>query len=224
MPSNRKIVLGNGEYYHIFNRGVEKRPVFTTKHEFSRAVDLLHFYHFANPPLRYSKYLALDKERKQQFLDKLEEKAVEIIAFCLMTNHFHLLVKQITDNGISKFMANFTNSYTKYFNTKHKRVGSLFQGAFKAVHIESDEQLLHLSRYIHLNPVMGYLVKVEELSDYRWSSYPSYIGKTENKFINKDTVLSFFKKFKRQKDYAEFVLNKTDYTLRFMAIEHLVID
>ena len=102
-----------------------------------------------------------------------------------MGNHFHFLIKQASDNGISKFMANFTNSYTKYFNTKHQRVGPLFQGVFKAVHVDSDEQLIHLSRYIHLNPVMGFVIKAEELKDYKWFSYPNYIGKQDVEFIEK---------------------------------------
>ena len=146
MPTNRKIVFANNQFYHLFNRGVERRPVFTNKREFLRAVDLVNFYRFNKPPLRYSKYLVLGEDLRQNFLAGLKEKAVEIIAFCLMSNHFHFLVRQVQDSGTSKFMANFMNSYTKYFNANYQRVGPLFQGAFKAVHIESDEQLLHLSR------------------------------------------------------------------------------
>ena len=182
MPSNRKVVFANGEYYHIFNRGVEKRPTFTTKYEFLRAVDSINFYRFGNLPIRYSKYLSLDKNKKAEFLKNLNDKElqVEIVAYCLMGNHFHLLLKQLKENGIVKFMAKFTNSYTKYFNTKHERVGPLFQGVFKAVHIESDEQLLHLSRYVHLNPVTNFKIKADELGSYQWSSYPQYLGYNKN--------------------------------------------
>lgn len=221
MPSNRKIVFANGEYYHLFNRGVERRPVFTNKREFSRAVDLVNFYRFDKPSLRYSKFLALSEEQKLNFLASLNERIVEIIAFCLMGNHFHFLVKQARDNGVSKFMANFMNSYTKYFNTKYQRVGPLFQGAFKAVHIESDEQLLHVSRYIHLNPVSGFKVKPDELKDYQWSSYPSYIGVSDLNLIDKDIVMDFFKKPVK---YEEFVLDQIDYAKKLEVIEHLIID
>ena len=193
MPSNRKIVFANGEYYHLFNRGVERRLVFTNKREFLRAVDLVNFYRFDKPPLRYSKFLALSEELKPNFLASLDEKIVEVIAFCLMGNHFHFLVKQVRDNGISKFMANFMNSYTKYFNTKYQRVGPLFQGAFKAVHIESDEQLLHLSRYIHLNPVSSFMVKSDQLKDYQWSSYPDYTGIADVNFVDSESVMNFLK-------------------------------
>ena len=83
-----------------------------------------------------------------------------------MPNHFHLLLKQTIDNGISHFLSKFTNSYTKYFNTKYNRVGPVFQGVFKSVHIESDEQLMHLSRYIHLNPVVSAVVEKQNLLSY----------------------------------------------------------
>ncbi|HEY5600777.1 MAG TPA: transposase [Patescibacteria group bacterium] len=221
MPSNRKIVLANGEYYHLFNRGVERRPVFTNKREFLRAVDLVNFYRFDKPPLRYSKYLSLEEDQRQNFLTNLNGKAVEIIVFCLMSNHFHFLVRQVQENGISKFMANFMNSYTKFFNTKYQRVGPLFQGAFKAVHIESDEQLLHLSRYIHLNPVMGFIVKPDQLKDYQWSSYNSYIGNSNVNIVDKEIVMNFFRKPIK---YQEFVLDQADYAKKLKVIAHLTMD
>lgn len=221
MPSNRKIVFANSEYYHLFNRGVERRPVFTNRREFFRAMELVNFYRFDKPSLRYSKYLALNDEQRQNFLVSLKEKSVEIASFCLMNNHFHFLVKQIRDNGISKFMANFMNSYTKYFNTKYQRVGPLFQGAFKAVHIESDEQLLHLSRYIHLNPVTSFKIKPKELKDYQWSSYPSYIGDSDVNFVDKDIIINFFTPPVK---YEEFVSDQADYAKKLKTIEHLTID
>lgn len=221
MSSNRKVVFANGEYYHLFNRGVERRPVFTNKWEFSRAMDLVYFYRFDKPPLRYSKYLALNEEQRQFFLVGLKEKSVEIVAFCLMNNHFHFLVKQVKDHGVSKFMANFTNSYTKYFNTKYQRVGHLFQGAFRAVHVESDEQLLHLSRYIHLNPVTSFKVEPEELKDYQWSSYSSYIRNSDIYFVDKDVIMNFFKKPAK---YESFVLDQVDYAKKLKSIDHLKID
>lgn len=223
MPTNRKVVFANGEYYHVFNRGVEKRPVFLNKYEFLRALDSLFFYRFGDLALRYSKYLNLNKDKKAELLKDLDDSKlqVEIIAFCLMGNHFHLILKQLKENGIAKFMAKFTNSYTKYFNTKHQRVGPLFQGVFKAVYVGYDEQLLHLSRYIHLNPVLGFMVKAEELVSYQWSSYPEYIGQTASGMINKTEVLKFFK---NPDDYKKFVLDQADYAIKNKMINHLRID
>lgn len=225
MPSNRKVVFANGEYYHVFNRGVEKRPTFLNKYEFGRAIDSLSFYRFGDLPFRYSKYLNLDKDKKAALLKDLDDSKlqVEIIAFCLMDNHFHLLLKQLKDNGIVKFMAKFTNSYTKYFNTKHQRVGPLFQGVFKAVYVHSDEQLLHLSRYIHLNPILGFRVKASELTDYLWSSYPEYLDKSgsSSNMINQSEILKFFK---GPAEYEQFVLDQADYLLKYNKIDYLTID
>jgi|SRR3989344_884934 len=223
MPSNRKIVFANGEYYHVFNRGVEKRPIFMTKYEYFRAIDAISFYRYGGIPIRYSKYLNLNKDDKADFLSNLGQSQlqIDIIAYCFMNNHFHFLLKQLKDNGIVKFMAKFTNSYTKYFNTKYERVGPLFQGVFKAVHVEDDEQLLHLSRYIHLNPVTSYIIKSEDLSSYKWSSYQGYLKIVENKMVNISEVGSFFKK---PMDYEKFVLDQADYQKQTKFIEHLLID
>lgn len=224
MPSNRKIVFASGEYYHVFNRGVEKRPTFTAKYEFLRAIDSINFYRFGNLTIRYSKYLTLEQDKKAKFIRNLymdNAKQVEILAFCLMENHFHFLLKQVEDNGVIKFLAKFQNSYTKYFNTKHKRIGPLFQGVFKAVHVEDDEQLLHLSRYIHLNPVMGFNVKLEELGNYQWSSYPEYLGTIKTKMINPNEVLKFFK---NSTEYERFVFDQLEGTKPKDSIEHLLIE
>lgn len=224
MPSNRKVVFANGEYYHVFNRGVEKRPTFTNKYEFLRAKDTLSFYRFAELPIRYSKYLNLNKKAKEEFMNGFGENnlQIEILAFCFMGNHFHFLLKQEKDNGIVKFMAKFQNSYTKYFNTKHQRVGPLFQGVFKAVHVGNDEQLLHVSRYIHLNPVNGFMVSSGSLADYLWSSYPEYLGLIDRSIVNTNQVLNFFNK--DRKEYQKFVMDEADFKMKLNNIEHLLID
>ncbi len=119
--------------------------------------------------MRLSKLLQLMTEIREQMLTtvaKNDNKSVEVVAYCLMPNHFHLLVKQVSEGGISKYLRQAINSYAKYFNTKYKRVGSLFQDMFRAVHIETDEQFIHVSRYIHLNPLVSYLVGKKELLSY----------------------------------------------------------
>ena len=193
------------------------------KYEYIRAKDSINFYRFGELSIRYSKFLNLEKSKKEEFLSRLvsDQLQVEIIAYCLMGNHFHFLLKQVKENGIVKFMAKYTNSYTKYFNTKHKRVGPLFQGVFKAVHVESVEQLLHLSRYIHLNPVVGFIIKPEELRSYFWSSYPEYLDQKNNSMIYTTEILNFFKS---RSDYEKFVLNQADYGKQIKQIEHLVFD
>lgn len=154
-------------------------------------------------------------------VNKANKKTVEMVAYCFMPNHFHLLLKQVTDGGISKYLRQSVNSYVKFFNTKHKRVGSLFQGMFKAVHIESDEQLIHVSRYIHLNPLVSYLVDQKELLGYSWSSLQTYIGKTDDNFITTKSVLSHFKS---RNEYLQFIFDQEDYGKNLERLKHLVFE
>lgn len=224
MPTNRKCVFANDEVYHIFNRGVEKRPTFTDKRELDRGIKTLDFYRFANLPLKLSKFLVLPEVERIKFTQDLYgnyEKLVEIVCYCLMPNHFHFLVKQIKKGGVSTFAANFTNSYTKYFNTKHERVGPLFQGLFKAVRVESDEQLIHVSRYIHLNPVSSFLINPEQLENYQWSSYLEYLSVTENKITDRGIVLDMFSS---REEYKKFILSQADYARQLEQIKHLTLE
>lgn len=224
MSTKRKLVFANDEIYHIFNRGVEKRPVFTNKRELDRAIQTLDFYRFANLPLRLSKFLTLPQEEKLKFIQNINkdyEKLIEIICYCLMPNHFHFLLKQKQEKGISIFAANLTNSYTKYFNTRHERIGPLFEGTFKAVHIESDEQFVHVSRYIHLNPVSSFLIEPEELETYEASSYLEYMGLSSRNITNKEIVLDLFPS---KEKYKQFVLDQVDYARKLERIKHLSLE
>ncbi len=215
--------LVTDEVYHVYNRGINKQPTFNTKKEYQRALLAIKFYKVSNPPIRLSKFLELDKEREAQILKIIDqaEKLVEIICFCLMPNHFHLLLKQKLENGISKFMGNFQNSYTRYFNTLNERDGSLFLDQFKAKRIETDEQLIHVSRYIHLNPHTGFIIKtLKELEEYSWSSFPNYIG-GNNGFLEPEIVLDMF----GNKDkYKQFVFDQADYQRKLKIIEHLTME
>lgn len=139
-----------------------------------------------------------------------------------MPNHVHFLIKEIKENGITTFMRKFQNSYAKYFNIKTKRNGSLFQSMFKAVRILTEEQLLHVNRYIHLNPVTALMLKnIEELSDYPWSSYPDYLEKRSLGIISTEEVFSFFK----SKDkFVKFTKDQIDYQRKLDKIKHLLLE
>ena len=219
----RKIPIVSGEIYHVFNRSVAKQPIFLSKRDFSRAIECIKFYQRSDPPFRFSHYDRLPKEQKDQ-ITKIINKTppiIEILTYCLMPNHIHFLLKNLTENGIIKFMSNFQNSYAKYFNTKNERTGTLFQPMFQAVRIESDEQLLHVNRYIHLNPVTAYLVKsVSELEQYLWSSYPDYLSDSEG-FTNKEFILKYFKDISV---YKQFVSDQVDYQRKLDAIKHLALE
>ena len=221
----RKTVLANGETYHVFNRGVNHQPIFIDKRDYPRALEILSFYRFAKPPLRFSFYNRLPVEEKLNFWKELErknQKIVILLSFCFMPNHFHFLLRQERENGISKFLANFQNSYTKYINTRHVRSGHLFQGQFKAVRIENESQLLHTSRYIHLNPYTSYIVKtVDQLEKYPWSSLPEYIKDDDKGICEAKNVLSCFSS---SRQYLQFVLDRKDYQRTLKDIEHLLLE
>ncbi|MCL5439257.1 MAG: transposase [Patescibacteria group bacterium] len=222
MPG-RLVPLVTNEIYHVFNRGINRRPTFTNKREYQRATDSIGFYRFTNPPLSLSRFLRLELEKRKETLHILESRdlLIEILSYCLMPNHFHFLLKQKRNNGIAKFLSNFQNSYTRYFNTRHEGDGSLFLDQFKAVRIETDEQFLHVSRYIHLNPYTNYLLNsLTKLEKYPWSSFSSYINKSVM-FVETALLLSFFRS---PNEYKRFVFDQADYQRRLKDIEHLIFD
>lgn len=223
MATTRKIVFANEEIYHVFNRGLDRRPTFTNKREFDRAKKLIKFYRHREIPIRFSKLMQQPEDIRNKILENLHKsnRLVDILSYCLMPNHFHFLLKQNVDKGIATFIANFTNSYTKYFNTKNDRVGPLFQGIFKAVYVESDEQLIHLSRYIHLNPAVSNIIQEEELENYLWSSYPEYLSKSDDGIGEKKLILNIFKS---PKEYQKFVEDQVDYGKKLEAIKHLILE
>lgn len=222
MSSNRKTVFADGQVYHIYNRGVEKRPVFEDVNDHKRAIETIKYYKFRKPPMRLSYFMKLSKKDKQFFgLSGDEKTDIEILAYCLMPNHFHLLIKQLDVGGVSRFVSKITNSYTKYFNTKYTRVGPLFQGVFKAVRIEDDEQLLHVSRYIHLNPVASFLVDKNALFRYQWSSLKEYVYEVENSICKTELILN---QFKQKTEYRNFVLSQVDLAKELELIKHLTVE
>lgn len=204
--------LVNGQFYHVFNRGVEKRRVFTDRREHLRFLKTIRYYQQSESKIKFSQATPEEREHESQV------KLVEVIAYCLMPNHFHLLLQQTRDDGISTFIRKLINSYTRYFNTKNERVGPLFQGQFKAVRVESDEQLLHLTRYIHLNPLVGYVVK--DLRNFEWSSYLDYINQGNSLICQRNAI----EKIISLKDYEQFVLDQVDYAKQLDQMKHLLMD
>lgn len=222
MPG-RVLPLVTKQIYHVFNRGINRCPTFTSKKEYLRALNSIKYYQNVNPPISLSKYLNRGTEKKGEIFQLItkKEKLITLFCFCLMPNHFHLLLKQEKDRGISKFMSNFQNSYTRYFNIKNNRDGSLFLDQFKAVRIETDEQLIYVSRYIHLNPHTNFVVNsINDLENYPWSSLSAYI-KNDAALVNKEQIMS---NFKNGDDYRKFVTDQADYQRRLKEIRHLLFD
>lgn len=223
MPG-RLTPLVNDQVYHVFNRSLDHLPVFSLKLKAKRALQTLNYYQFAHPPVKLSKFLQLPQEDRvliDQRIKKENKKLVEILAFCLMPNHFHFLLKQTTEGGISNFLAKFENSYTRYSNKSIDRIGPIFLDQFKAVLIETDEQLLHVSRYIHLNPLTSFIVKdFESLVRYPWSSLGEYLN-GQASICNTKMILDFFKK---DLSYKSFLENQIDYQRALHKIKHLALE
>lgn len=220
----RKVPLVAGEIYHVFNRSIARQPIFKTKSDYQRFIDVVNYYRYQKLPLRFSHFKRLTEEQKEQFIQinfKNDRVILEILAFCVMPNHFHFLLRPRTDSAISDFMRYVQNSYSTFFNTKNERSGSLVQAMFKAVRIESDEQLNHVSRYIHLNPVSAHIINIDKIDDYEWSSYKNYVSDKGYPFINTEEVLSHFKS---KKEYKQFVLDQADYQRELEKIKHLILE
>lgn len=222
MPG-RVVPLVNAQTYHVFNRGINHQPTFIDKFEYRRAIQVLDFYRFSKPPMKLSRFLILPTDERlnvQNFLKVKGDKLVEILAYCIMPNHFHFVLKQLRDKGISKFLANFQNSYTRYFNIKRERDGSLFLDQFKAVLILTDEQLLHVSRYVHLNPLTSFVVKdFDDLVKYKWSSLAEYLN--DRLDVCDLSILSFFK---LPSGYKRFLEDQVGYQRELHRIQHLILE
>jgi len=181
--------LANNEIYHIVLRGVGDSDIFKNKNDYWRAIFSLYEFNTTDPvEIRIQRKKREQAKNGGQTSDG-RDLMVDILAFCFMPNHIHLLLRQKMDNGITQFMKKFGTGYAYYFNKKHDRRGHLFQGRFRAVHIQSDRQLKTVFVYIHTNPIslINFNWKEEGTDDtqkaieflekdYKWSSFPDYIG------------------------------------------------
>jgi putative transposase len=194
----KKVEFINEQYYHVYNRGVEKRDVFLNDSDYLRFLKSLNYFNQEEPI--FSLYWN-DIKKKDLGVGPLKSKLVDIVAYCLNHNHFHLLLKQRIDGGISEFMKRLGAGYTGYFNHKHKRSGALFQGRFKSIHVNSNAYLLYLSAYINENNfIHGYS---KDSRAWKYSSYLDYIGKRQGKMCEKDIILSQFDyKFKQYEEFS----------------------
>lgn len=212
MPHKHSIkIYVENSFYHVYNRGVEKRKIFLDDQDYAVFLHLLKYY--LSPSLKDLhplQKLPDYKPKRSRPLKNLSEE-IELHSFCLMPNHFHLMIRQKTKRGMEKLLRKLTTTYAMYFNRRYDRVGYLFQGRYKASLIDGDNYLLHLSRYIHLNPK-----ELEKnLSEYPYSSYPFYLGKKSADWLTTDFLLRYFDKngllpyLKRYPSYKNFVEGNT---------------
>ncbi len=220
----RKEKLVTGEIYHIFNKSIAGFKIFNRESEYLRMVNMLKYYQIENMPLKFSRFLESEGIKKQGFNKKFrvisanKDKLVEIIAYCLMPTHVHLVLKQIKDKGCSIFMGNLLNSYSRYFNTKYNRKGPLWVGKFMNVLVETNEELVHLTRYVHLNPVTANLVNKPE--EWLASSYKEYIFDSEDmdKLCAYKDILDI-----KPLTYRKFVEDRASYQRELSKIKKLDI-
>ncbi len=191
----RKTKFVNGEFYHIYNRGVDKRPVFMDEYDFARFLQGMDEFNSIRP----IGSIFENSFRKNKPLSNQVAKLVDIVCFCLNKNHYHLVLRQRVKNGISEFMKKVGTGFAQYFNFKNKRSGTLFQGPFKAKHINSNDYLLHVSAYVNLNN------KVHQIntSDYFKSSWNEYVLNNKGLCSFKDVILKQFESQNAYKLFAE---------------------
>ncbi len=207
----RILRIAPDEYYHIFNRAMNKQVIFHNFGDYVRFLFLIiymqspvKFLHIGRLVKDFSKYCtgqsrALTSGYEEEIIKK---RVVELVTFCIMPNHFHLIVKELEEGGIAAYMQRVLTAYSKYYNTKYEKTGHVFQGPYRAVHIQDDIQLLYLSTYIHRNPreISHWFNKEDK---YPWSSYQDCIKESRwGKLLLTEVLIG---EFKNKKSYDEFV-------------------
>ena len=220
----RKTSLAVGEHYHVYSRGVEKRKIFMNTKDYNRFVALLYIMN-QDAPFTMGNFLR-DKNKSLEdiFTEKREKTLVSVLGYCLMPNHFHLILYEGSEGGISKFMGKLLTAYSMYFNTKYERSGPLFTHPFKSEHISNESQYVYIFSYVHLNPISIIDKKWKEngiknkkeaeefLKKYQFSSYLDFLNKNrlESAIVDFSMIPRYIKEtkldFKTQKQV--FITNK----------------
>ena len=225
--SYRKIDIVPGEYYHLYNRGANKQIIFKDEADYHRFLELLFLSNTAfSVSIRNTR-----REYGSVFeFDRGDEQPVAVGAYCLMQNHFHILVKPLIENGVEIFMRKILTGYSMYFNKRYKRTGTLFEGRYKSEHADSDEYLKYLFSYIHLNPLKilnsGWrkngLTKTEEgveyLSKYKYSSYIDFVNRQNREESSILTLDEFPEYFPNEQSFLKEIREWIDLQDEFMSV------
>lgn len=229
MPS-RNIVKTYSEngFYHIYNRGVNKQPIFYDQQDYNVFLSYLKEYLMPKDEQKLRQILASskiswkEKDKALKFLNLNNfNNEIILLTHVLMPNHFHFLIKQKLLDGIDRFMSSLCTRYTMFINKKYKRVGHLYQSIYKAVMIESDEQLLYTTGYIHRNPLGDNLASqgstLQRLLA-QPSSLPEYLGQRKTEWIHPEKILSYFSKKNPRLEYLSFVAQTDDFSIIHKAL------
>ena len=220
MPLREDVFENNG-YYHIFDKTIDDIMVFSSPKIAYEFISTFLYYRSNRASLRYSKYKKLVptlKRNLERLISYGKYFKVNILAYCIMPNHYHLLLQQTHHGGIQTFMANTLNSITRFYNLLHNRKGPIFLTQFKSKKIHTEEQLVYVSRYIHTNLFASSIVKRKgDIFVYPYSSIHSYLRNSNNQYIiTKNKILTYFGNDKET--YMDFIIKNAD---RQKEIEHL---
>lgn len=221
MPAKNSIkIYVENSYYHIYNRGVEKRLIFQDEQDYSVFLSYLRDYLLPKNELELSQklsdlntsYKEKDKIIKLLRLNNFADE-ITLLAYCLMPNHFHFFVKQKSALSIDKFMQSLCTRYTMYFNRKYKRVGSLFQAVYKAVLIETEAQFIYLSKYIHKQALALQGETLRGWKEKQPCSFAEYLGLRKTNWVDPQEVSGYFSKTNSVLSYKNFCLEQDDYSV-----------
>lgn len=214
----REEALTNDRCYHVLTRSIAGFKIFSSPANCKRFIETIAFYQHKPTGMRLSRFLESSPKIQQYYLMG-KDKRVAIVSYCLMPTHVHLVLKQLDDDGILLFMKNCLESFSKYFNIKYKRNGPLWESRFKSIAIKSDEQLLHLTRYVHLNPVSAGIIEKPE--DWKYSSYNDYIlwDNSAGSLCDWSSLLEI-----KPNQYKDFVEERIGYQKQISKIKKLIID
>ncbi len=212
----KKLIISNNFYLHVFNKSIAGYQIFRHKNNARRFLLAVNYYNSVNVSSPLSQYLKENQLDLSNLLFNRDENIVDIIAYCLMPDHYHFLVKIKFKKFFIPLFSKIENSYSRFFNEKNKRRGPLWQSRFKKVIIESNEQLLHTVRYIHLNPVTDNLVKKPE--DWEFSSYRFYISSNKLFRSKKEITIKTIKAFKK------FTENQIHYQKKLRKIKKILLE
>lgn len=207
--------LTPGEVYHICTRGVEQRDIFRDDRDRQRFLRLLIHY---LPRGDVRSFSMAQKYKQEAEVTREGLGLVDLMSYCLMPNHIHLLVRENIRNGTSQYMHKLLTSYARYFNISQQRTGSLFINPFRAVLVSDDDQFLHVSRYIHLNPYVAHMIN--NPLKYNWYSLPEYLDGRPATTCHTSLIRGIM----RPEEYKKFIIDEADYARSLADIKHLLVD
>lgn len=213
----QRLKMSQGGMYHICNKSIANFGIFQSEFNAQRFLETVDCYNKIHVWTSFSQALKNNNYEYSNIIFPKEDPIIKFLSYCIMPDHYHLLIKVLINYSIAKYLNDIENSYTRYFNIKFHRKGPLWQSNYKVVPITSNEQLLHVSRYIHLNPTTAKLVEKPE--DWLFSSYKDIISNKELLQVHLSEI-----SIRSRNHYQKFVENNRDYQIKLKQIKRLLLD